>query len=186
MTHRTPTLPIGRLAGVTAAGTLALGLAAGPAAAQTAQTGSAEAEAGETAYGQTDGEMSPLQEAVRARLAEIGVTSVGLRKYSSEQLAAILLTLTNQSAQGDGIGEQLARENGIDTVLQGADGHAGPTTAEDVAGNQDIRAAIADALGRAGWTADVSQLTDRQVAALFDVLADAGNLETRRIEEVLP
>lgn len=183
MTHRTPTLPFGPLTGVTAAGTLVLALAAGPA---TAQTESAEAEAGETAYGQTDGEMSPLQEAVRARLAEIGVTSVGLRKYSSEQLAAILLTLTNQSAQGDGMEEQLARENGIDTVLQGADGHAGPTTAEDVAGNQDIRAAIADALGRAGWTADVSQLTDRQVAALFDVLADAGNLETRRIEEVLP
>jgi hypothetical protein len=130
--------------------------------------------------------MSPLQEAVRAQLAEIGVTSLGLEKYSSDQLAAMLLTLTNQSGEGDGMGEQLARENGIDTVLQSVGEHTGPTTAEDVSGNQDIRAAIADALGRAGWTADVSQLTDTQVAALFDVLADEGNLETQRIEEVLP
>lgn len=185
MTHRTPTLPFGPLTGVTAAGTLALALAAGPAA---AQTGSAEAEAdaGETAYGQTDGEMSPLQEAVRARLAEIGVTSLGLQKYSSEQLAAILLTLTNQNAEGDGMGEQIARENGIETVMQRAGEHTEPTEADQVAGNEGVRAAVADALGRAGWTADVSQLTDRQVAALFDVLADEGNLETQRIEEVLP
>ena len=186
MTHRIPTLSFGPLAGATVAGALSLALAAAPAAAQTAPGESVEGETGAQAYGQADAGMSPLEQAVRDQLAEIGVTSLGLEKYSREQLAAILLTLTNQGTDGMDMEGDTARENGIETVLQGVGEHTEPTAADEVAGNQDIRAAIADALGRAGWTADVSQLTDTQVAALFDVLADEGNLETQRIEEVLP
>jgi hypothetical protein len=71
-------------------------------------------------------------------------------------------------------------------VMRGGDAHDTPTEEAQVAGNDTVRDAVEDALGRAGWTADVSQLTDTQVAALFDVLAQDGTLETERIEEVLP
>jgi hypothetical protein len=182
MTHRTATLP---LVAAPAACALALTLAAAPASAQMTgvETGveTGEDPAGETVYNRIDAEMSPLEKAVRSELADIGVASLSVDKYSSEQLAAILLTLTNQ----DGANPD-ERENAVEMVMQRADSHDGPTRPDEVAGNDTVRDAVEDALGRAGWTADVSQLTDTQVAALFDILADAGNLETQRIEEVLP
>lgn len=176
MTHRTTTVLIGPVAGA-----LALTLAAAPAPAQTSGVESGEDPAGETTYNRIDEEMSPLEKAVRSELADIGVPSLSVDKYSSGQLAAILLTLTNQ----DGANPD-ERENAVETVMQRAGELTDPTDVDQVANNDGVRTAVADALARAGWTADVSQLTDTQVAALFDVLADEGNLETQRVEEVLP
>lgn len=181
MPQRTATLRIAPIARATAAGALALTLAAAPVPAPAQMTGAETADdpAGATADTRLGQEMPPLEKAVRSELAGIGVDSVDLDKYSSEQLAAILLTLTNEA-------ETEERRSAIESVMDAGEEHTDPTTVEQVAGNEGLRDAVADALGRAGWSADVSQLTDMQVAALFDVLADEGNLETQRIEEVLP
>ena len=39
---------------------------------------------------------------------------------------------------------------------------------------------------RAGWSTDVSQITDGQVAALYTALAQTGDLDERRIEDIFP
>ncbi len=135
----------------------------------------AQGDDGGNAYNDTGGETGALEEAVRSELAEIGVTSLSIAKLSRGQLAGILLTLTSE---GDA-----AREEAI-AVLTDEEGHMpGSTEAEDVA-DGDIRSAMAGALTRAGWSADVSQLTDRQVAALYEVLAEEGTIDSRRIEEL--
>ena len=158
--------------------TTARAVASGLALAALMAAASAPAQVGDSgnAYNDTGGATSALEDAVRSELAEIGVTSLGIGKLSRAQLAGILLTLTNE---GDA-----AREEAI-AVLMDDEGHmSGATEAEDIAGDESIRSAVSGALTRAGWSADVSQLTDRQVAALFDVLAEEGTIETRRIEEL--
>lgn len=133
MPHRTATLRIAPIARATAAGALALTLAAAPVPAPAQMTGAetgaatgaetADDPAGATADTRLGQEMPPLEKAVRSELAGIGVDSVDLDKYSSEQLAAILLTLTNEA-------ETEERRSAIESVMDAGEEHTDPTTVE--------------------------------------------------------
>ena len=76
------------------------------------------------------------------------------------------------------------RDEAITTIIANAD-----YDVPDLAGRapddiDDIRAVVEDALGRAGWSADVSLLDDAQVIALFTEIARQGALSGDRIEAI--
>jgi len=135
----------------------------------------ADAEGSEPA--ETHDAPSVLQEAVLEELAAIGIDSLTIDKLSSGQLAGILLTLTSTDRQD--------KEEAVTTIAANADYEPQDVDAETVADNESLRNTVEEALVRAGWSADVSQLTHAQVAALYLELAGQGELDEQRIQDVV-
>jgi hypothetical protein len=118
-----------------------------------------------------------LEAAVLEELQAIGIDSLTVDKLSSGQLAGILLTLTATDRQD--------KEEAVTTIAADADYQPERIDARTVAGNDSLRETVETALVRAGWSTDVSQITDAQVAALYSELAQTGDLDERRIEDVV-
>ena len=122
-------------------------------------------------------EHSALEEAVLEELQSIGIASLTIDKLSSGQLAGILLTLTATDRQD--------MEEAVTTIAANSDYEPGGIDAETVAGNERLRETVEAALVRAGWSSDVSQLSDEQVAALYVQLSNVGSLDEERIRDVM-
>lgn len=140
-----------------------------------AGAGASEAEGGEPA--ETHDAPTALEEAVLEELEAIGIDSLTIDKLSSGQLAGILLTLTATDRQD--------KEEAVTTIAANADYEPDNVDAETVADNESLRNTVEEALVRAGWSADVSQLTHAQVAALYLELAGHGDLDEQRIQDVV-
>ncbi|WP_147277261.1 hypothetical protein [Rhodovulum sp. 12E13] len=131
-------------------------------------SGAGEAAAGTTA----------LEDAVLEELQAIGIDGVTIDKLSSGQLAGILLTLTATDRQD--------KEEAVTTIAADAGYQPQGIDAGTVAGSESLRRTVEAALVRAGWSTDVSQITDAQVAALYTELSQTGDLDPRRIEDIVP
>jgi len=118
-------------------------------------------------------EPTVLEEAVDEALRDAGIRIGGLDKLTSAQLAGILLTLTRE--------DPTKRDEAITTIIANADYGAPDLSGRDLEDMDDIRGVVEDALGRAGWSADVSLLEDDQVIALFREIARSGELSDDRI-----
>lgn len=147
-----------------------------------AQADDADSGAVEAADGSGPGEAAAgttaLENAVLAELQAIGIDGVTVDKLSSGQLAGILLTLTATDRQD--------KEEAVTTIAADAGYRPEGIDAGTVAGNETLRRTVEAALVRAGWSTDVSQITDGQVAALYTALAQTGDLDERRIEDIFP
>ncbi len=117
-------------------------------------------------------EKSALEVAVYEELFDIGIHVPNLNKLSSAQLAGLLLTLTRESPN---------RDEAVTAIVANGDYALEPLDGAALDDMTTVRDVVEDALGRAGWSADVTQLGDDQVAALFTELAERGYLETQRI-----
>ncbi|MEE4118973.1 MAG: hypothetical protein V2I65_08155 [Paracoccaceae bacterium] len=158
---------------------LALVLAAPVAHAQADDADSEAVEAADSAgAGEAAARTSALENAVLEELQAIGIDSLTIDKLSSGQLAGILLTLTATDRQD--------KEEAVTAIAADAGYQPGSIDARTVAGNDSLRRTVETALVRAGWSTDVSQITDAQVAALYTELAQRGDLDERRIEDIVP
>lgn len=125
-----------------------------------------------------ESDRTALEAAVLEELESIGVGNLTVEKLSSGQLAGILMTLTATDRQD--------KEEAVTTIAADQTYQPGEIAPESVAGNEAVRETLAEALARAGWSTDISQLDDTQVAALYAVLARAGDLsDEKRIRDVL-
>jgi len=167
------------------ASTLALGIALlAPGAIAQSEDGGDAMPAENGAYGAdsdvseaADGELTALEASVLNELESIGINNLTVDKLSSGQLAGILLTLTATDRQD--------KEEAVTTIAADTDYTPGSVDSETIAGNESVRDTVEAAITRAGWSADVSQLSDEQVAALYVELARDGDLvDGERIRDI--